>query len=96
MSGLRKSQALTEKLATASSVQRAGRAAQDEPAEVTLAHSLADIEQECQAFTTEYLPRVMNAASLEELDDALTELYMGVRHLIYHVRDSPYLRGALD
>lgn len=87
---------LTAKLATASSVQKAGRAEPDIPAEETLAHALADIEEECRRFTNEYLPSVMNAASQQELDDALAELYMGLRHLVYHVRDSPYLRGALD
>jgi hypothetical protein len=87
---------LSAKLATATSVQKAGRAQPDEPAEATLAHALVDIEEECQRFTNEYLPSVMNAASPQDLDDALAELHMGLRHLVYHVRDSPYLRGALD
>jgi hypothetical protein len=77
-------------------VHEAGAAENGEPPEVTLAHALADIEQECRAFVDEYLPHLINATSADGLDDALTEIREGLRHLAYHLKDSPYLREVLD
>lgn len=60
-----------------------------------LSHALADIEEECRAFVNEYMPRLMEAASPDELDEVLTDLLGGLRHLAYHLKDSPYLRIVL-
>lgn len=87
---------LVEVLANSRGVRAAGAARKDEPAEATLAHALADIDEECRTFANEYLPRVMNATNPDELDDALADLREGLRHLVYHVNDSPYLRMILD
>jgi hypothetical protein len=87
---------LTEKLSNVRAVRVAGAAREDEPPEATLAHALADIEEECLAFRSEYLSRVINATSTDELDDALADLKDGLRHLVYHLKDSPYLRAVLD
>jgi hypothetical protein len=82
---------LTEKLSHARGLDVAGEATKD-PAEAVLAYSFVEIEGECRAFTDEYLPSLMNATSTTELEDALNELLIGLRHLGYHLKDSPYLR----
>jgi hypothetical protein len=86
---------LTEKLADSPMIYR--RAPEhDEPPEVILAHNLADIDEECRALTSRYLPSILNAASPDELDDALIDLRVGLQHLVYHIRHDQFLRLALD
>ena len=87
---------LTEKLSNVRGVHAAGAAESGEPPEATLAHALADIEEECRAFVDEYLPRLLDATSPDDLVGALTDIRDGLRHLVYHLNDSPYLRDILD
>jgi hypothetical protein len=87
---------LVELLRNSTDVRSAGSARPGEPAEATLAHALADIDEECRAFVNAYLPRVMRATDPDELDEALADLREGLRHLVYHLNDSPYLRVILD
>jgi hypothetical protein len=87
---------LSETLSNVGGVRVAGEAAKGEPPEASLAYALVEIEEECRAYVDEYLPRLITARSPDEMVDALTEIREGLRHLTYHVKDSPYLRGVLD
>ena len=77
---------LSERLARSPQIARldAGEAG-------TLAHALADLEEEFFRFLNDTLPRVTRQEVTDsELDELLQEAGEQFRHIIYHLRDPSY------
>jgi hypothetical protein len=62
-----------------------------EPASYTLARALIDIAESARSLAEAHIPAMTGAAPLE-LRELLHEAREELRHIVYHVRDTPYLR----
>lgn len=59
----------------------------------TLVHALSDIEDSCHAYLERHLPALMRAdLEGDDLIGVLIELAEELRHIVYHCRDSRFLR----
>lgn len=83
---------LGELLARVPAVQQAGAPREGEDSASTLAHALADIDGEFRAYVDEHLPRLLAATTPGEAEEALWDVRESLRHVAYHLVDSPYLR----
>jgi len=85
---------LATALARLKHLEQAIRREQDEPAEHALAVALVDIAESARRLADEQIP-AMSDASAERLAELLHEAREELRHICYHVADSPYLRTVL-
>ena len=57
----------------------------------TLAHTLTDVQESCNAISNELIPKLLNKACSGELvDDVLLEIGDEFRHIEYHMKDAKY------
>jgi hypothetical protein len=63
-----------------------------EPEAYVLARALVDISESVRRLATEQFPALAREPSAEQLGDVIHEVREELRHILYHVRDSAYLR----
>lgn len=63
----------------------------------TLAHSFADIEESCSKFLNDQLPKLAQSElSDSELYELLLDIGEGLRHILYHVKDTKFYQYLQD
>ncbi len=61
-----------------------------------LAYGLGHIEDSCHRILNDWLPQLTaNDASEEQIFEALDELALQIKHLLWHAKDSRYIEGYL-
>lgn len=62
----------------------------DESGAWNLVYSLRSIEESCRVLLEKHLPGLMSASEEHEIRQALREVELELRHLVYHARDARY------
>jgi hypothetical protein len=60
-----------------------------------LVRGLADIEESCQAFRQDLLPRLIGSAEAVDARNALFEIQQELKHIIWHLADMDLTRELL-
>jgi hypothetical protein len=84
---------LTEKLRRLSYIDRA-HTPHDEPPSWTLATSLEHIEDSCRAYD-DHLRTLLGAETGDEIEDALVQIREEFRHVVWHLKSTPYFRDLI-
>ncbi|MFN2615896.1 MAG: hypothetical protein ABR581_02095 [Thermoleophilaceae bacterium] len=75
--------------ATLSYIDRQDTPHDDEPASWTLAQALEHVEESCIEFQ-KHLAALVASSDDESMETALVELREDLRHILWHIRDTPY------
>lgn len=67
----------------------------DHAAEIT-AHAVADIMESASRLVVKVLPTLLDAATSDELEDALIDVADELRHIVYHAKDAKYFAFIFD
>lgn len=68
----------------------------DEPQSVTVAHSLAGMEDSFHAIFLKLVPSLLENTDTVSDVDVLHEIGEEIRHILYHIKDAEYYSYLLD
>lgn len=59
-------------------------------------HSLADIKESTDKIYNEYIPKLLENRSTEELEEVIWDIREEFRHIDYHIKDADLLEIGID